>query len=130
MSQRSELRPYQAVTNGNMASEIVSAPSIIQKISLVSYSFSWSGSSPVGTLKIQISNDYSIDATGNVSNTGNWSDVSFTSGTGIVASVAVGGATGAVNINSPLLGVYAVRAVYTRTSGTGTLQGWVCGKVA
>jgi len=130
MSQRSEIRPYQVITNGNVAGTITSLVTIIQKVSLVNYTFSWSGTTPVGTLKIQVSNDYAVDATGTVSNTGNWSDVSFTTGTGTAASVAVSGNTGTTTINSPLLGAYAIRAVYTASSGTGTLQGYVCGKVA
>lgn len=127
---RSEIRPYQVLVSASMAADATSAVTIVQKVSLVSYTFSWSGTAPVGTLKIQVSNDYSIDAQGNVSSAGNWSDVSFTTGTGTAASVAVSGTTGTTNINSPLIGSYAIRAVYTRTSGTGTLQGYVCGKVA
>lgn len=130
MSQRSEIRPYQVITSGAMVGNVTSLITIIQKVSLITYTFSWSGTAPVGTLKFQVSNDYSIDSQGGVANAGNWGDVSFTTGTGTAASIAVSGTTGTANINTPLLGAYAIRAVYTATSGTGTLQGYVCGKVS
>lgn len=131
MSIRSELRPYQVITSGNLAGTITSSVTVIQKLSLISYTYNWSdGSSPVGTLKVQVSNDYSIDAQGAVANAGNWSDVSFLDGTGTVKSIALSGTTGSANIQLPLCGAYAIRTVYTATSGTGTLQAWICGKVS
>lgn len=130
MSIRSELRPYQVIVSGALAANITSAVTIIQKLSLIAYTYSWTGSSPVGTLSIQISNDYAIDSQGNVSNAGNWAAVSFTTGTGVAASVALSGASGTANINLPLLGAYAVRTVYTASSGSGTLQAYICGKVS
>lgn len=132
MSIRPELRPYQVITDGNMAANITSLVTIIQKISLVSYTISWSGTSPSGTVSMQISNDYELDPTGAVKNAGNWSLLSFYNhGTAApVTSVTVSGNTGTDELISSLCGAYAIRLIYTRTSGTGTLQAYVCGKVA
>lgn len=115
-----------------MAGDITSLVTLIPKLSLVSYTVSWSGTAPVGTLSMQISNDYSLDSTGAVQNTGNWSALSFYNrGTAAqVTTIAVSGATGADNLVTGLCGAYAIRLIYTRTSGTGTLQAYVCGKVA
>lgn len=132
MSFRPELKPYQVITSGSMAGDITSLVTLIPKLSLVSYTVSWSGTAPVGTLSMQISNDYSLDSTGAVQNTGNWSALSFYNrGTAAqVTTIAVSGATGADNLVTGLCGAYAIRLIYTRTSGTGTLQAYVCGKVA
>ncbi len=130
MSIRSELRPYQVLTDSLITADKTSLVTIIQKISLVSYTYSWTGTSPVGTLKVEVSNDYSIDAQGNVSNAGHWSSVAFLAGTATALTVAVSGNTGSTNIVLPLCGAYAVRTVYTFSSGTGILQAWICGKVS
>lgn len=132
MSFRPELKPYQVITDGNMATSLTSLVTIIQKISLVSYTVSWSGTSPSGTLSMQISNDYEIGPTGAVVNSGNWSALSFTNHGSVtpVTSITVSGNTGADDLISDLCGAYAIRLIYTRSSGTGTLQAYICGKVA
>lgn len=132
MSFRSELKPYQVITNGNMSGDLTSLATIIQKISLVSYTYSWSGTSPVGILRVQVSNDYSIDAQGNVLNAGTWSDVAFVHGAGVpfAGSISVTGNTGSDNAYLTLCGAYAMRTIYTVTSGVGTLQAYICGKVS
>lgn len=131
MSIRPEIKPYSVITNGNMAGSLTSSVTIIQKISMLSYGYSWSGSSPVGTVSVQVSNDYSIDAQGRVSNTGTWSTIAFRDSTGAaVTSLPVTGATGSTFIDVTQTGAYAVRTLYTFTSGTGTLQAVINGKVA
>lgn len=133
MSIRSELRPYQVIDDGNMADDVTSDVTVIQKISLISYTVSWSGSSPSGTLAIQISNDYKLGPDGSVSNAGNWSSVPF-NGSGAATpalTLSVSGNTGTANLSTVHSNsAYAVRLFYDRTSGTGTLQAHICGKVA
>jgi len=132
MSLRPQLQPYQVITSGNMAltDGITSLVTLIPNFSLVSYTYSWSGSSPVGTVKVQVSNDYALDAVGVVARAGNWADVSFLRGSATASSVALSGSSGSDGIVLPLVGAYAIRLVYTRTSGTGTLQAYICAKVA
>ena len=130
MAERPRLKPHRVIEDGNMTGNITSDVTVVPEISLISYTYSWSGTSPVGTVKVQVSNDYAIDAQGNVSNAGNWADISFLTGTGFSASVAVSGSPGTANIVLPLCGAYAFRTVYTRTSGTGTLQAYICGKAS
>lgn len=130
MAFRPELKPYSVIENGNMAGSITSDVTIIQKISMLSYSYSWSGSSPAGSISVQVSNDYSIDAQGAVKNSGTWNTLTFLSGGSAVTSVAVSGNTGNGFIDLFQTGAYAIRTVYTRVSGTGTLQALINGKVA
>ncbi len=130
MSIRPELRPFNVITSGNMAGNLTSLVTIIQKLSMLSYSYSWAGTDPVGTVAVQVSNDYSIDAQGNVVNSGTWTPIFFLDSAGaIVSSFAVTGATGNGQVDIQT-GAYAIRTVYTATSGTGSLQAVINGKVA
>lgn len=131
MSFRPELKPFPVIENGNMAStSIIGDATIIQKISMLSYAFSWAGSSPVGELSVQVSNDYALDAQGAVSNAGTWTTLLLNVAGSPAASIAVSGNTGTGFIDIDTCGAYAIRPVYTKTSGTGTLQGTINGKVS
>jgi hypothetical protein len=129
MSSRPMLRPYSVITDGNMASaSITSSVTIIQQLSSINYAFSWSGTTPIGTIKVQASNDYSIDASGTVLNSGNWITLDLSYGGATVSSVPVTGNTGAGMVDV-VSGAYALRVVYTKTSGVGTIQCKINAKV-
>lgn len=131
MSIRSELKPYSVIMNGDMSGSLTSLVTIIQKISMLGYTYSWAGTSPVGTISVQISNDYSIDAQGRQLNAGTWNTLAFTDSTGaVVTSFAVSGNTGVGAVDIAQTGFYAIRTVYTWASGVGTLQAVINGKVA
>src|SRR5712671_6823385 len=116
------IQSYPSIKNGNMAASITSAVSIITNITLVSYDISWAGTSPVGTLTVQVSNTYTINADGSVRNAGTWHDFPG-------ATASVSGNTGVGYFNLSEVGASAVRLVYTRASGTGTMQASLNGKV-
>lgn len=129
MSSRPLIKPHTVISDGNMASvSITSDVTIIQQLSMISYGFSWVGSTPVGTIAIQVSNDYSIDPAGAVLNAGTWTPLDLIYQGNVVSTVPVSGNTGNGLIDIET-GAYAIRAVYTKGSGTGTLQGKVCSKV-
>lgn len=130
MAYRPEIKPHSVIEDGDMSGSITSDVTIIQKMSMLSFAYSWAGSSPSGSISIQMSNDYALDAKGNVSNSGTWNTITFLSSGSAVTSVAVSGNTGNGFIDIFQTGAYAVRTVYTRVSGTGTLQAVVSGKVA
>ena len=130
MAYRPQFNPYPVINAQSMASNITGTPTIIQKIPLLSYTAKWTGSSPVGTLKFQVSDDYALNSDGSVANAGTWNDLPvYLQGSGIVTSIPISGNSdnGAVDIKE--LGFYAVRPVYTATSGTGTLTVTIAGKV-
>jgi len=86
------------------------------------YSFQavWTGSSPVGTLDVQVSNDHQENG-GVVVNAGTW--------TSIYNSVpAVSGNSGSLFLNISAISAAFVRAVYTKGSGTGTLDVYFNGR--
>lgn len=130
MSTRPEIRPIQVITNGDMSGSLTSLVTVIPKISMLSYSFSWAGTSPVGTLKVQVSNDYALNADGTVQAAGTWNTLTFSLNGSAVSSAPVSGNSGVGFIDIGQTGAYAVRTLYTFTSGVGTLQAWLNGKVA
>ena len=131
MSTRTALRPTPVITNGDMsATSITSLVTVLQSITGCSYQAVWSGTSPVGTLSVQVSNDYALTATGGVANSGTWTTITLNVGGSPASSVSVSGNTGSAFIDIDKTGAYAVRLVYTKGSGTGTLNATIAGKVA
>lgn len=124
MASRPIFSPFQVITNGDMTTTLISQVSVIQNTSKVSYDVSWAGTSPVGSLSVQVSNTYSQNADGSVRNPGDWITLTLS------ASTAVSGNTGNGFIDITTISAYAIRLVYTPVSGTGTLQATVAGKVS
>jgi hypothetical protein len=130
LSTRPQVKPNPVITNGNMASNIIGTPTIISNVSMVSYGFSWSGSTPVGTVSVQASNDYELGADGKtVLNAGTWNTLTLNYGGSAVTTIPLSGNTGNGLIDIDALAAYAVRPIYTASSGTGTMQCTVVGKV-
>lgn len=71
----------------------------------------WSGSSPVGTMTVDCSNDYDVQSPA----AAHWVSLDFGS------AISVSGNTGSSIININQLPYTWLRAVYTKGSGTGTL---------
>jgi hypothetical protein len=124
MSSRPQAAPFSVITSGNMASDITSRVTIIQKLSMIGYDISWTGTSPVGAMSVQVSNTYAENADGSVKNVGNWTTLTLS------APTPVSGNTGNGFIDVDATGAYAMRLVYTATSGTGTMNATMCAKVA
>lgn len=137
MSSRPQISPTivipaaqaQPANDSSMTTSIISAPTIIQKLSMVSYGLSWSGA-PVGSVSVQVSNDYTQDQEGNTLNAGTWNTMTIQSGGSSVTSVPISGGPGNGFIDIDQTAGYAMRLVYTFVSGSGTLQVIVNGKVA
>jgi len=83
----------------------------------------WTGSSPVGTITIQGSNDDGGTSGGNPPVITNWTTVSFKDNTGAtVSSFSVSGNSGNTMIQDDAQYYRWARLVYTKGSGTGTLS--------
>lgn len=135
MSTRTNLRP-QAVIGGNsgvsgsMATNITSMATVLQSLTSGSYAFSWSGTSPVGTVSFQVSDDYSLDPKGQVLNAGTWNTAPVSVAGTSVTTIPITGNTGNGYLEVLGTGAYASRVIYTAGSGTGTLTVTVVGKVS
>jgi len=79
---------------------------------------SWTGSSPSGSLQIQVSNDYNA-LTGSA---GTWIALSFGS------ALSISGNSGSFDVSIAQLPYAYIRAVYTKVSGSGTLFANLTGK--
>lgn len=107
-----------------MSADITSAVTILTNVTMVSYEIDWSaGATPVGSIVVEVSNSYSIDADGSVRNSGSWTQLTLS------AATNVSGNTGSGVIQLSDMAVYAVRIRYVRTSGSGTMNALVTAKV-
>lgn len=137
MSTRTTIKPQQVIPSAqgspaggaSMAGNITSAPTILQSLTKLSYSVAWTGTSPVGTLSVQVSNDYTVQATGGVTG-GTWNTLPLNLAGASVTSIPVSGNTGNGFIDIESLSGGAVQLVYTAGSGTGTLSAYVKAEVA
>lgn len=138
MSTRPQFSPYIVIPNagaspantGSMAANITSVATVIQKLSMMSYEVSWTGTSPVGTVSVQVSDSYVLNPDGTVKTAGNWNVVPFQSNGSTVTAIPVSGNSGTGYIDIDQIGAYAIRIIYTAGSGTGTLQAIINAKVA
>lgn len=118
------LKPYKVISAGNMAlASLTSSISSIQGVDNVGYQVNFSGS-PVGTFDVQVSMDYQPGLSPNdqPANAGNW--ISLPLSTAITAS----GSAGSAYIDLNQLSSPYIRIVYTRTSGTGSLDAYIVAK--
>ncbi len=137
MSTRTTLRPQTVIpslqgspTNGaSMATSITSAPTLLQSLTMVNYAIAWTGTSPVGTVSVEASNDCTVNAQGGVSD-GIWNPLPLDLNGVTVTAIPISGNSGNGMIDIDGLSAYAVRLVYTATSGTGTLNAVITAKVA
>jgi hypothetical protein len=127
---KNTLLKYQSVTNGNMATNIISAVTSLQYLDNSGIQFNFSGS-PVGTFQVQVSADYAQDSYGNVTNPGNWAPIILTY---VLAGVITQSTSIPTSVGSP---VYVdvnqtsspyIRAVYNAVSGSGTLNVFLTAK--
>jgi hypothetical protein len=129
MSTRTNLRPQAVITAGDMSGNITSSPTILQSLTKLSYAFKWTGTSPVGTVSVQLSNDYSLNADGTLKNAGTWNTATLSYNGSNVTTVPVSGNSGNGFIEVTT-NAYASRVIYTAGSGTGSLSAIVNGKVS
>jgi len=145
MSTRTNLKPHPVIgtlqtnyglidsgVSGDMSqATITSQITLLQTLTVGSYAYSWSGTSPSGTIQVLISNDYALSSDGKtVINAGTWTAMYFTiNGTTAANTLTVSGNTG-TGIVEWSTGCNALKTVYTKVSGTGTLSAVINGKVA
>jgi hypothetical protein len=118
MASRPIIAPYSVISNGNMVGNLTSIVTVIQTNSLLSYTYKWLGTSPVGSVVVEASNDYSQNSDGS------WNVLPLSSPTTITGNAD----NGLIDIDAA--GFYAVRTRYVSSSGTGVLNVTISGKVS
>ncbi len=120
---KNALLKFQTITAGDMSlASITSQVTNIQFLDNIGVQLNFTGS-PVGTFAVQISADHAQDAEGNVTVAGNW--IALTLSPAPVAS----GSSNSIYIDMQQLSAPWIRVVYTKTSGTGTLNAFICAKM-
>lgn len=116
---------------GSMGASFTSAPTVLDTLTSISFDCDWSGgSTPVGTLSVEVSNSFKLDCFGAVLVSGTWTTLSLNVNGVVVQSVPVTGNSGSVFIDIDKTSADSIRVVYTRTSGSGTMVISAKGKVA
>lgn len=128
MSTRTSLRPHAVITAGSMAGNLTSAPTVLQGLTIGTYQVVWSGTTPVGTVSLQASDDYALNPDGSVAFAGTWTTLTLSYNGSSVTTVPVSGNTGSGIIEWET-GAYAIRLIYTAGSGTGSLTATIVAKV-
>lgn len=130
MSTRTGLRPQTVMTANMATASTASSATVLQSLSNISYEINWTGSTPVGTLALQVSNSFAIAPDGTVAVAGTWTTVPLEVSAAEVTTIPITGNTGNGFIDVTMHAGYAMRLLYTKASGTGTLTAVVTGKVA
>ena len=119
---------FNSDTGQDMSGDITGLVSIVQDIIKVGYGISWRGTAPVGILNVQVSNDYSVNSQGDVLNAGTWNTMPFDLNGTTVSDLPVSGDNGNGFIEIDVTAAYAMRLIYTATSGVGTINAIATGK--
>lgn len=132
MARKNVLIPVKTITDGDMSqATLTSLVTEIQYLDNVGYQLDWTGS-PVGTFQIQVSSNYKrYDLTDKVTNAGTWLPLVLTywDGAAFVTSTTIPTSLGSpIFLDLALLSAPFIRVLYTKGSGTGTLQCMVTGK--
>ncbi len=132
MSEKRVLRPSQTITNGDMSqASLTSLVTEIQYIDDIGVQLDWTGS-PVGNFQVQVSSNYKrYDPSNKTTNSGTWVPLvlSYWNGSIFVTGTDIPTSLGSpIYLDLALLSAPFARIVYTKTSGTGTLQCNITGK--
>lgn len=105
-----------------MGGNVTGAVTNIQYLDNIGIQLNFTGT-PVGTFHVQVSADYDQTAEGEVVSAGNW--INMTLSPPPIAS----GSPDQIYIDILPTSAPWIRVVYTRTSGTGTLNGFITAKM-
>jgi len=114
--------PYKVISAGDMSGDITGKVTSVTFSDTLTYGIAWTGTSPVGTMKVQGSLDYTETADHTVLDAGTWFDLP------LAPAPAVSGATGTLSISLRFHSFPWLRLVYSRSSGTGTMTAWIAGR--
>ncbi len=112
MSRKNVVSSYSMINAGSLAGNITSSTTNVLNLDKASIHLSWSGSSPAGTLVVEARNGDNDD----------WYELDFGS------TISISGASGDHQIVFNELPFTSIRLVYTRSSGSGSLDAIITSK--
>jgi|SRR6185437_13150409 len=115
------LAKTQIFTNASMNGNLTSSVTPISFLDNICIQLNFTGT-PTGNFFVQGSVDYQTDYLGNVISTGNW--ISLT----LVPSPVASGSANQILLDMNQLSFPYIRVIYTYSSGSGTLNGFIGGK--
>lgn len=115
-------QPNPIFLNQSMTSTVSSKPEFIGQMSYIGFDLAWTGT-PTGSFTVEVSNSYSVDATGKTKNAGNW--VALTLSTSVTAT----GSPNSAFIDIDGVAASWIRLTYTPSASTGLLTAYLSGKV-
>lgn len=124
MSAKTFIKPFNVLLNGDMSqTTLTSAITATQMVDNIGYQINFTGA-PVGTFAFQISQDYEPGRSPNSEplNAGNWVTIP------VSPSIVASGSADSAYVDLNQMSAPYVRVVYTKTSGTGTLNVFVTAK--
>jgi hypothetical protein len=127
---KSNLKQFNTIQNGDMSGSLTSSVSSIEFLDNIGVQINFVDgvTTAVGNFQVQVSVDYNQDGFGNVLNPGNWTPIYFTSAplSGVDIPTTLGSPI-FIDINQ--ISAPWIRIVYTPTSGSGTANVWIAGKM-
>lgn len=117
------LNAFKTVTAGDLSANLTSPVTDIRYLDNIAIQLIFTGT-PTGTFVVQGSLDYmrAFSEEARAVNAGTWTTITLGS------TLAASGAAGNILVDLNQLSFPYIRVVYTRTSGTGSLDMWVEGK--
>lgn len=123
MSRKNNIVKYQIITSGDMSTaSLTSAVTNVQFLDNIGIQLNFTGT-PTGSFAVQVSADYAQDDYGNVTNTGNWVSLALS------PAPSASGAADTAYVDIIQTSAPWIRTVYTRVSGTGTLNAFITAKM-
>ncbi len=115
------LNPVHIIASTSMGASITSAAVETRLQDNIGVQLHWTGT-PVGTFTVQISMDHLQDANGNIQVPGHWITLPLS------PSITASGSPDDAYIDLNQLSAVYIRIIYTRVSGSGTLDAFVNAK--
>lgn len=122
MAQKGSLYRFQNIVNGDMSlTSITSKITNLQFLDNVGLQLVFTGS-PTGTFDVEVSASYEQDSLGNVINAGTWTPITLS------PVPEATGSAGNIYIDINQTSSPWIRVVYTKGSGSGTLNSFITAK--
>lgn len=118
MAAKTFLKPFKVLSSGDMSQDsLTSEITSVQGVDNIAYQFIFTGN-PIGVFTIEVSADYAPGTGPNSApaNPGHWDPLPIT------PAMVAAGTDGSVFVDLNQMGCPYIRAVYTRTSGSGSLD--------